>query len=110
MACNTTNTNHRALIQFFQDIILYGFSTFLPSILKNGLGYSSREAQYLSVPVYLLGGVSFFVAAKIGDKYRLRGTVLFFLNIFAVIGYAILLSVKNPSIQYFACFLIALRK
>ncbi|KAH7359864.1 high-affinity nicotinic acid transporter [Pyrenochaeta sp. MPI-SDFR-AT-0127] len=97
-----------ALIQFFQDIVLYGFSTFLPSILKNGLGYSRLEAQYLSVPVYLLGGVSFFIAAKIGDKYSFRGTVLLLLNIFAVIGYAILLTVKNSSVQYFACFLIAI--
>lgn len=53
---------HRGLIQFFQDIILYGFSTFLPSILKLDLGFSSREAQYLSVPVYLLGGITFFVS------------------------------------------------
>lgn len=105
-----TNILSRALIQFFQDIILYGFSSFLPSILKNGLGYSQLEAQYLSVPVYFLGGVSFFIAAKIGDKYAYRGTVLFVLDIFAVIGYAILLTVKNSSIQYFACFLIAIRK
>lgn len=41
--------------------MLYGFSTFLPSILKNDLGFSSLEAQYLSVPVYFLGGVTFFV-------------------------------------------------
>jgi hypothetical protein len=53
------------------------------------------EAQYLSVPVYLLGGIVFFVssfphqccgtekrtdiafqvAAIMGDKYKLRGTV-----------------------------------
>lgn len=105
-----TNFYNRALIQFFQDIILYGFSTFLPSILSKGLGYSKLEAQYLSVPVYLLGGLVFFASAKIGDKYRLRGTVLFVLNGFAVVGYAILLTINNPSIQYFACFLIAFRK
>lgn len=104
------NTSNRSLIQFFQDIILYGFSTFLPSILSNGLGYSKLEAQYFGVPVYFLGGVTFFVAAKIGDKYHYRGTVLLLFNILAVIGYAILLTVKNPSIQYFACFLIAFRK
>lgn len=51
----------RAGIQFFQDIILYGFTTFLPSILKLDLQFTSLEAQYLSVPVYFLGGVSLFV-------------------------------------------------
>lgn len=61
-----------ALIQFFQDIILYGFSTFLPSILKYDLGFSSLEAQYLSVPVYLLGGISFFVSSIRTFRPRLR--------------------------------------
>ncbi|KAH7363015.1 high-affinity nicotinic acid transporter [Plectosphaerella cucumerina] len=97
-----------ALIQFFQDIILYGFSSFLPSILRDGLGYSTLEAQYLSVPVYLLGGVSFFVAALIGDRWGLRGSALFVLDIFAVVGYAILLAVENSGVRYFACFMIAL--
>lgn len=50
-----------SLIQFFQDIILYGFSTFLPSILSLDLGFSDIEAQYYSIPVYFLGGVSLFV-------------------------------------------------
>jgi hypothetical protein len=53
-----------AFIQFFQDIILYGFSTFLPSILKLDLGYTSLQAQYLSVPVYALGGISFLVRKR----------------------------------------------
>ncbi|CRK30992.1 putative transporter like protein [Verticillium longisporum] len=57
---------------------------------------------------YLLGGISFFVAAMLGDRYGLRGSILLFLDTFAVAGYAILLSVSNSSVRYFACFLIAL--
>ncbi|KAI0530281.1 high-affinity nicotinic acid transporter [Xylaria digitata] len=97
-----------ALIQFFQDVILYGFSTFLPSILHNGLGYTTLQAQYLSVPVYLLGGISFFTAAKIGDKWGLRGTCLLVLDVFAVVGYVILIGVESNAFRYFACYLIAL--
>ncbi|KAF4883091.1 putative transporter [Colletotrichum fructicola] len=100
-----------ALIQFFQDIILYGFSTFLPSILRLDLGFTALEAQYLSIPVYFVGGLSFFTAAILGDKWRLRGTSTKFLlglDVFAVVGYAILLGVANsPGIRYFACYLIA---
>ncbi|CAG9950106.1 unnamed protein product [Clonostachys rosea f. rosea IK726] len=48
--------------------------TFLPSILKLDLNFNAMEAQYLSVPVYLLGGIVFFTAAIMGDKYKLRGT------------------------------------
>ncbi|KAG7805180.1 hypothetical protein KL921_005438, partial [Ogataea angusta] len=36
------------IIQFCQDILMYGFSTFLPSILKSDLGYTSLQAQYLT--------------------------------------------------------------
>ncbi|KAF9872232.1 major facilitator superfamily transporter [Colletotrichum karsti] len=98
-----------ALIQFFQDIILYGFSTFLPSILRLDLGFTALEAQYLSIPVYFLGGVTFFSAAMLGDKWKLRGTFLLILDFFAVIGYAILLGVSNsPGVRYFACYLIAI--
>ncbi|CAI0643035.1 unnamed protein product [Colletotrichum noveboracense] len=101
-----------ALIQFFQDIILYGFSTFLPSILRLDLGFTALEAQYLSIPVYFVGGLSFFTAAILGDKWRLRGTPTKFLlglDVFAVVGYAILLGVANsPGIRYFACYLIAI--
>lgn len=98
----------RALIQFFQNIILYGFSTFLPSILRNGLGFTSLQAQYLSVPVYFLGGVSFFIAATIGDKWGFRGTCVLVLDTFAVIGYALLVGAENNAIKYFACYLIAI--
>ena len=66
------------------------------------------EAQYLSVPVYLLGGISFFTAATIGDKYGLRGSVLLFLDIFAVIGYALLVASDSNAVKYAACYLIAL--
>ncbi|CAK7203604.1 hypothetical protein SEUCBS139899_006341 [Sporothrix eucalyptigena] len=97
-----------AAVQFFQDVVLYGFSTFLPSILKSGLGYSSLQAQYLSVPVYALGGISFFTASLVGDRYGLRGSVLFFLDIFALIGYLIILFVPANGVKYFACYLISI--
>ncbi|KAG7118932.1 putative transporter like protein [Verticillium longisporum] len=42
------------------------------------------------------------------SQYGLRGSILLFLDTFAVAGYAILLSVSNSSVRYFACFLIAL--
>ncbi|EOO00771.1 putative high-affinity nicotinic acid transporter protein [Phaeoacremonium minimum UCRPA7] len=97
-----------ALIQFFQDIVLYGFSTFLPSILKNGLHFDSLQAQYLSVPVYLLGGISFFTAALAGDRFGLRGSILFFQDICAVIGYVLIIKVESNAVKYFACYLIAI--
>lgn len=97
-----------AAVQFLQDIVLYGFSTFLPSILRNDLGYTGLQSQYLSVPVYALGGISFFAAAVIGDKYGLRGSILGVLDIFAVVAYLLIILVPASGVKYFACYLIAL--
>ncbi|ODV93128.1 hypothetical protein PACTADRAFT_47001 [Pachysolen tannophilus NRRL Y-2460] len=93
-------------IQFCQDTILYGFSTFLPSILKSGLGYDSMQAQYLSVPVYLLAGLVFLISAWISDRYKVRGIVFFCYNFVGVAGFIILLACDNDAVKYFACYLI----
>lgn len=94
------------VIQFCQDIILYGFSTFLTAILKLGLGYTSREAQYMSVPVYILAAIVFMVSAYVSDRFQVRGPVFFCYNILGATGYIILLAVKNNAVKYFACYLI----
>lgn len=94
------------IIQFCQDICLYGFSTFLPSILKSGLGFNSLQAQYLTVPVYLLAGLLYLFFAEISDRKRFRGPILVFTNIFAIVGYVLLVSVKTAGVKYFACYLI----
>lgn len=99
-------TMFSVVIQFTQDICLYGFSTFLPSILKSGLGFSALQAQYLCVPVYLLAGLIFLVAAEFSDRNRLRGPVIVFTNIFGITGYILLLAVDNNAVKYFACYLI----
>ncbi|SGZ49614.1 CIC11C00000001567 [Sungouiella intermedia] len=94
------------IMQFCQDICLYGFSTFLPSILKTGLGYSSLKAQYMTVPVYLFAGAIYLVFGELSDRKRMRGPIIVFTNIVAIIGYVVLLSVKPAGLKYFACYLI----
>ncbi len=61
-------------IQFCQDILLYGFSTFLPAILKSA-GYSKLQSNYLTVPVYIFGAIAFIAAAIASDRLRLRSPV-----------------------------------
>ena len=63
-----------AAIQFCQDILLYGFSTFLPAILK-AAGYNKLESNYLTVPVYIFGAIAFILAAIASDRLRLRSPV-----------------------------------
>lgn len=99
-------THFSVVIQFTQDVCLYGFSTFLPAILRTGLHYDALQAQYLSVPVYLLAGLIFLAAAEYSDRKRTRGPVIAFCNIFGMTGYVLLLAVNNDKVKYFACYLI----
>ncbi|SCU98934.1 LANO_0F00232g1_1 [Lachancea nothofagi CBS 11611] len=94
------------LIQFCQNVTLYGFTTFLPATLKLGMGYDSKKAQYMSVPVYLLAAAVFLASAFISDRYNLRGPVIFCYNLVTIIGYILMIAVKNAGVKYFACYLI----
>lgn len=93
-------------IQFCQDVVLYGFSTFVTAILKLSLGYTSREAQYMSVPVYLLAGIVFLISAFASDRFNVRAPIFVCYNVVGAIGYILLLSVHNGAVKYFACYLI----
>lgn len=93
------------LIQFCQDIFLYGFSVFLPSILHLSLGYDTLKSQYLTVPVYIFAAICCVIVAEISDKFRIRGPLILVLNMFGIAAYAILATVKSPGIRYFAIFL-----
>lgn len=55
-------------IQFCQDILLYGFSTFLPTILQS-MGYNSLMSNVLTVPVYIWAAVVFIAVAFCSDRY-----------------------------------------
>lgn len=56
------------VIQFCQDILLYGFSTFLPTIL-GGMGYDSLMSNVLTVPVYIWAALIFIAIAFCSDRY-----------------------------------------
>jgi hypothetical protein len=57
-----------------QDILLYGFSTFLPSILQ-AMKYDTLQTQYFTIPVYLWGAIIFLCLAWISDRWSIRGPV-----------------------------------
>lgn len=57
-----------------QDILLYGFSTFLPSILK-GMKYGTLQSNYLTIPVYIWGAIIFLCFAFFSDRWQIRGPV-----------------------------------
>lgn len=54
------------------DGVLYAFSLFIPTIIKN-LGYTSTRAQLLTVPPYAVAAVVTVVVGYIADKTQKRG-------------------------------------
>ncbi|KAH8738447.1 MFS transporter [Ilyonectria robusta] len=94
------------LIQFCQDILLYGFSTFLPSIIVS-MGYTKLEAQYLSIPVYIFGGICFLAVAYVSDRLCIRGPFILLTNIPGIIGYILMLAPTSNGVKFFGTFLCA---
>lgn len=39
------------------------------------MGYNTLQSQYLTIPVYIFGGIAFLSFAFISDKLRIRGPV-----------------------------------
>ncbi|CAK7909625.1 high-affinity nicotinic acid transporter [[Candida] anglica] len=107
-AFSDPKTYFSMFIQFFSDIVLYGFSTFLPSILRSGLGYSITQAQYLTIPVYISAIISTLCTSRASDYLKIRGPFIAGANVSAAIGYIILLTANNNAVKYFATYLIAL--
>lgn len=91
------------IFQFAVDISLYGFTTFLPAIV-NGLGYTSVTANLMTVPIYVWGLLTFLFTAYMSDKTGNRGYWIGGPLVCLIIGYALLISVDNLGVRYFACF------
>ncbi|EXJ78930.1 hypothetical protein A1O3_08430 [Capronia epimyces CBS 606.96] len=93
--------------QFSVDISLYGLTTFLPAIVK-GLGYTSIHANLMTVPIYMCALVFFLVLAYFSDRVGVRWPFLAGPLLCLIVGYAILISVENLKVRFFACFIAAL--
>lgn len=94
--------------QFGGDVILYGYSTFLPTIIR-GLGdWTTAEVQALTIPCYALGAVSYLVVAWLSDRTQKRAVFAIIFGFICTAGYAILVSTAPGNVKYFGCFLSAM--
>jgi MFS family permease len=94
--------------QFGGDVILYGYSTFLPTIIR-GLGdWDRAQVQALTIPCYATGAISYLVVAWISDRTQRRAVFSAGAGLVCAIGYAILTSPASGNVKYFGCFLAAM--
>ncbi|RFU26093.1 hypothetical protein B7463_g10247, partial [Scytalidium lignicola] len=85
---------------------LYSFGLFLPTII-NDLGYTANDAQLWSVIPYAVAAVVTVLVSIISDRLKLRGVVMLFALIPAIIGYAVIANVHNSHVKYGMTFLMA---
>ena len=95
--------------QFGADTMLYGYSIFLPTIIR-GINptYSTATVQALTIPCYALGAISYLLAARLSDRQQRRGTYAVLFGLISIVGYAMLISNSSSGVHYAGCFLIAM--
>ncbi|KAL8943064.1 MAG: hypothetical protein Q9211_001117 [Gyalolechia sp. 1 TL-2023] len=94
--------------QFGTDTMLYGYSTFLPTIIKGMGKWSTAQTQALTIPCYCLGALSYVVVARLSDAQQKRGLYTVIFALISVIGYGVLMSDAGQGVHYFGCFLVAI--
>ena len=94
-----------SLNQISVNVCSFGFSTFLPTIIK-GFGYGTVTTQLLTVPVYLWASAFYLVMANLSDRVRRRAVFMVPLCGVTGIGYAMMLSipVHDRGPLYFATY------
>ena len=85
---------------------LYTLSLFLPTIIK-ALGYTSAQAQLLTVPPYSVATVLTLIVAVASEKTRIRAPFIMGTSSLATIGYIVLLTNTKPGVAYFGTILAA---
>lgn len=84
--------------------VSYALAYFLPQILKDGMGFTTGEAQCLVAPPYAFAGIIMFSTAWVADKYRIRGPIIASLAVLTIIGLAMMGWAPGVASQYAGVF------
>lgn len=92
---------------FGSDTMLYGYSTFLPTIVKSLGHWTTPQVQALTIPCYILGAIAYIIMAKLSDTQQKRALYSILACGISVIGYGVLVSDASSGVHYLGCFLVA---
>jgi len=96
------------IAQFGADTMLYGYSTFLPTIIRSLGTWSTAEVQLLTIPCYFVGAVTYMTVAWLSDKKQMRGLFCVLFGTISVVGYGVLLADTSAGVHYFGAVLVAM--
>ncbi|KAJ5298256.1 uncharacterized protein N7443_006376 [Penicillium atrosanguineum] len=94
--------------QFGVDTMLYGYSTFLPTIIEGMGDWSTPQVQALTIPCYALGAIVYLIVAWLSDRTQHRAVFVCIFSAISVIGYGILIADVPSGVHYFGALLVAL--
>ena len=77
----------------------YTLSLFLPTIIT-GLGYTSTQAQLLSIPPYVVAFITTMSVAVLAERTKRRAPFIIGGSTVALVGYIILISSHWPGLSY----------
>jgi MFS family permease len=94
--------------QFCANTCSFGFSTFLPVIIR-GFGYSSIKTQLLTVPVYIWASIVYICISFASDHFNRRAFFMVPMALITAVGYSLMLGLPmtSTSVLYFATFVTA---
>jgi hypothetical protein len=95
------------LLFFCADISAGSLSSFNPTILSQ-LGWTSRRAQVMTIPVWLAGIFAALAATLTSGRMNKRWPFCMVGIITSVIGWTIHVTYQKPGVRYFAQFLISM--
>lgn len=68
--------------------------------------YTALEANYLSVPVYILASICTGVTTYVSDRLNRRAVCLIHSPLLVITGYAIAVGTASKAVGFFAMFLV----
>ena len=70
------------------------------------MGFSVGASQCLVAPPFAFAGIVMFTSAWVADKYHIRGPIIVYHSILALIGLPIMGYAQNNAVRYFGVFLV----
>ncbi|TGO63833.1 hypothetical protein BOTNAR_0095g00310 [Botryotinia narcissicola] len=92
---------------FTSSVAINGFGVFLPTILS-GLGYNSLAANYMTIPIYVVGLISLIIQVYFSDKYKKRGVFIIACCVPVAVGYLICVGTPSNGAGYAGMFILVL--
>ncbi|OQU98777.1 hypothetical protein CLAIMM_04507 [Cladophialophora immunda] len=93
-----------AVVAWSESIPGYGLKFTMPQIIKN-MGYTSSNAQLMTIPPYFCGAISAYVFGRLSDRFKRRSYFLVIPLVCQIVAYSILAALSTSIKHHIgACF------